>query len=337
MHGGDIAYSSSAVANGTAVSRRGYTIALAGVVLFILYGSLYPFQFIHRIYPGGPFGYLLSTWRDWDQPGDLLSNILLYVPLGGLVARSLPDGTGGAARVLLGTSCGLLLSVSLETAQFNGLDRVASMGDVYANGIGSILGALGGALIGAAARWPLIGELAAHPPSAMLLALWAGYRLYPYVPMTDPHEYWHKLKPLLLAPSLPSGAFARFTIIWLLIACVLSGLYGFRRWLLLFPLLAAAEFAARVVLTGTDLKLPDVAGATAAFAIWPVLRLLPGCFSVLSVALAALIVLLRLAPFDFQPLSRPFGWVPFSSMMHGSAGVAIQAFLEKSYTSGPNF
>jgi len=31
-----------------AVSRRGHAIALAGFALFIVYGSLYPFQFVGR-------------------------------------------------------------------------------------------------------------------------------------------------------------------------------------------------------------------------------------------------------------------------------------------------
>jgi hypothetical protein len=53
---------------------------------------------------------------------------------------------------------------------------------------------------------------------------------------------------------------------------VLCGLYGFRRWLPLFPLLAAVDFFARIVVSGIGLKLADIAGAAAAFVSWPVLR-----------------------------------------------------------------
>jgi VanZ family protein len=303
-------------------------------VLFILYGSLYPFQFVARASADGAVTYLLSTWRDWDHPGDLLSNIGLYMPLGCLVALVLPGGTHGVVRLLAGTACGILLSVAIEITQVYNPERVASLGDVYANGIGSALGAIFGAIIGIGTRWPLIGELAAHPRSSLLLVLWTGYRLYPYVPTADAHAWWHNLHPLLLHPSLPPGEWARFTIVWLLIASLLDRLYGFRRWSLLFPLLAAAEFAARIVITGAGLKLADIVGAAAAVVIWPVLRRLPECFSILSVALATLVVAIRLAPFDLQPSVRGFGWVPFNSIMHGSIGVAIQALLEKSYLYG---
>jgi VanZ family protein len=278
--------------------------------------------------------YLLTTWRDWDHPGDLLSNIGLYAPLGCLVALALPNGVRGPARMLAGTVCGILLSVCVETAQFYDPERVASLGDVYANGIGSVLGAVTGTVIGIGARWPLIGDLAAHPPSSLLLVLWAAYRLYPYVPMVGPVQYWHKLHPLLLHPNLPPGECTRFTVVWLIIASVLEWIYGPRRWLLMFPLLAAAEFVARIIMTDADLKLADIVGAAAAFVIWPVLRRLPGRFAILSVALIALVVAVRLAPFDFQPPGRAFGWVPFYSILHGSIGVAIQALLEKSYLYG---
>src|SRR3954453_16809397 len=92
--------------------------------------------------------YLLSTWQDWDHPGDLLSNIGLYMPLGCLVALALRDKTYGVVRILAGTACGILLSFAIETVQVYDLERVPSFGDVYANGIGSILGAVFGTMIG---------------------------------------------------------------------------------------------------------------------------------------------------------------------------------------------
>jgi hypothetical protein len=57
-----------------AASRRAYTIICLLVVAFILYGSLYPFQFHLRAATIGPLGYLWSTRQDWDHKTDLLSN-----------------------------------------------------------------------------------------------------------------------------------------------------------------------------------------------------------------------------------------------------------------------
>ncbi len=314
--------------------RRGYAIALVLVVLFILYGSLYPFEYNERVYPGGPVAYLLSTWRDWDGGTDLLSNILLYIPFGCFAALALPTGSPGIVRVPAATLGGALLSVCMETAQFYEPARFTSMGDVYADSIGSALGAVAAAIAGAGARWPLVGALFAHQRAAMLLFMWASYRLYPYVPAINLHKLANNVQALLAAQSLPLDVFARFAIIWMFIGSILDSLYGFRRWLLLFPLLAGSEFVARLLIISVDLKLADIAGAAAAFALWLLLCWLPWRFSLLSLALAALIATLRLAPFTFEPAGRRFGWVPFHSIMYGSGGVAIQSFCEKFYLYG---
>ena len=183
------------------------------------------------------------------------------------------------------------------------------------------------ARLGVGTRWPSIGELAAHPRASLLLVLWAAYRLYPYAPTASTPAWWYQLHALLLHPSLPPDEW-RTLHHHLATRCRPAGpALRLRRWALLFPLLAVAEILARIVMTGAGMKLADIAGAATAVVIWPMLRWLPGCFSILSVALAALVVTLRLAPFDFQPPGRDFGWVPFNGAMHGSIGVAIQALL----------
>ena len=48
-------------------SRRAYAVVLLLATIFIVYGSLFPFEYRERSYPGGPFAYLLSTWQDWDH------------------------------------------------------------------------------------------------------------------------------------------------------------------------------------------------------------------------------------------------------------------------------
>lgn len=333
MRGQDVCRSSCAP-GGDAVPRHGYAIALALVVLFILYGSLYPFDYRERFYPGGSAAFLLSTWREWDDRRDLLSNILLYIPFGCFAALALPGGCPGIIRVLAGILGGALLSVCMETSQFNVPERYPSMGDVYADSIGAALGAVAAALVGAGARWPLVGEFLAQQRSAMLLVMWAAYRLYPYRPAIDVHKLVLTMQTIVFIPSLPPDAFARFTIVWMFIGSILDSLYGFPRWLLLFPLLAASEFLGRLLVVSVDLKLADIAGAAAAFAIWLLLRWLPWRFSILSVAFAALVTTLRLMPFTFEPVGRPFGWVPFYSMMYGSGDVAIQSFCEKFYLYG---
>ena len=316
-------------------SARAYGFVLLLVVLVILYGSLFPFEFQERSYPGGPLLFFLGTWREWDHRGDLLANILLYLPFGFLTVNALPRRFPGALKFLLAVIAGVVLSTAIEIAQFYDVGRVTSMGDVYANGIGVALGAAAGIVLGASSRWPFVGELAANPTEALLLTMFLAYRLFPYVPVIDLHKYWHAVQPMLLQPTLPPGEFLRYLVTWLFVAAVVHVLYGFRRFLLLFPLLCGGEFLGKVVIIDNALKLNDVLSAASAWLIWGVLlRRLPGKFGVLALAFAAMIAIERLQPFRFETLPRAFGWIPFASFMQGSIDVDIQAFCQKFYEYG---
>ena len=316
-------------------SPRAYAVVMLLVTTFILYGSLFPFDTRERSYPGGPFVYLLSTWRDWDHRGDLLSNILLYLPFGFFGTLALPSRVSARWRVLIMTVLGIALSCGDEVAQFHDVGRVTSMGDVYADVIGCCVGALAAAIVGASIRWPFIRELAAHPTASVLLVMFFGYRLYLYVPTIDLHKYWHAIRPILLAPSLPPWELARFAIIWLFVATITHSLYGFRRFLLLFPPLCGCEFLARILIIDDALKLTDVVGAGVAYLLWALLlRRVPLKFAIVTFAFAGMITAQRLEPFQFVGPPRDFGWVPFRAFFQGSINVSMQAFCEKFYQYG---
>jgi VanZ family protein len=226
----------------TTASAHGCAIVLLLATIFIVYDSLYPFQYYDRNYPGGPPAYLMSTWQGWDNNRNLLPNILLYLPFGFFATCALPRRLPGAVRAFIATLAGVALAGGIEMAQIHDLGRVSSMGDVYANGIGAGIRAVTGRW---SLRWPLVGELAANPSAALLLTMFFGYRLFPYVPMIDLHKYWHAVQGMLTAPNLPLGQFSRYLVTWLFIAAMVHVLYGPRRFLLLFRCCAAPSLSAR--------------------------------------------------------------------------------------------
>jgi VanZ family protein len=316
-------------------SARLYGSVLLLVVLAILYGSLFPFEFLQRSYPGGPLFYLLSTWRDWDHRGDLLANILLYLPFGFFAVNALPARFPRAFKFVLTTIAGVALSSSVEVTQFHDVGRVTSMGDVYANVIGTGAGAAVAILLGVSRRWPLLAELAGNPTEGLLLTMFFAYRLYPYVPVIDLHKYWHAVRPMLTTPSLPPDEFLRYFVTWLFIAAIIHVLYGPRRFLILFPLLCGAEFIGKVFVIDNALKLNDIVSAASAWLVWAVLlRRMPEKFGIVALLFAAMIAIERLQPFEFEEFPHAFGWIPFASLMHGSIAINIQAFCQKFYEYG---
>ena len=304
--------------------------------LFIVYGSLFPFAFHQRADGGGPVFYLLSTWTDWDGRIDLLSNVLLYIPFGFLAFHAIRGRRHGVWTWLGVVLAGTALSVCMELTQYFDEGRVTSMGDVYANAIGTAGGATAAWLVGAGAEWPLVRELTRCRQESLLLVLFLGYRLYPYIPNPTRQQAGRAVRALMAHPVPSAEDLARFTIIWLFIAALVDRVYGTRRWTNLFPLFAAGEFAGRVVIYDATPTVSDLAGAVLAFVAWGgLLRWVPGRFPLLSVLFAGLVAFLRLQPFVFSLTPRTgFGWIPFWSMMNGSVSVAIQALFEKSYQYG---
>jgi hypothetical protein len=209
------------------------------------------------------------------------------------------------------------------------------LSDVYCNTGGTLLGALGGALISERLRWPG-GNLGAARAPALLLIAWLGYRLFPYVPTIDLHKYWNALKPVVLYPSLTGYALGRYVVLWLTVAALVAALTGARRAMLGFAANIACVLVGDVFILSRELSVARIAGAAIAFLVWPLFaRLGPRTrHLLLALALLAVIIAGRLEPFDFSAAPHPFQWIPFYSFMVGSISVDIQSFFEKSFLYG---
>ena len=304
-------------------------IVVAGIVL----GSLYPFDFRVPAHGDGPVATLLAGWARRPGRGDLFANILLYMPFGLCALLAMRRPAGIAPRLVLEILAGGALSVAMELSQYFDADRVTTATDVYANLLGTAIGALAGRLFRVDSRRLPLDRLRANPVPTLLLMTWATDRLYPYEPTVDLHKYWQTLKPLL-SPSLDGWDLYRHTVIWLTLFQLVATLAGERRGRLLAPLFAFAMLAAKVLILDATLSAAEVAGAFLAAGLWPLIagqRWRPG---LLAALLAAYVIAARLQPFTFLPAARDFGWVPFASLLAGSPGVDALSLLEKVFLYG---
>jgi hypothetical protein len=143
-------------------------------------------------------------------------------------------------------------------------------------------------------------------PALLLLAVWIAYRLYPFIPTLDFGKYWHAIRPVLLDP-LPHGSDPfRLCLMWLLCCMLVEATAGAARTVRLFPVMAGAIFAAKIVIVDNALTSADVAGATVAYVLWLLLfRRAPARYAILAVFFAALLAAMRLDPlrgFDWSSL-----------------------------------
>ncbi len=221
----------------------------------------------------GPLRHLLQSWAETPGRGDFVANIFFYLPLGFFASLALAGSGRTLRRILLVTLAGGLLSTTMELAQYYIAGRVSAADDVYANLIGTVLGAIVGNFAGEDFLWLPFREIAANRVPCLLLGVWLGYRLYPYVPTIDLHKYWDALKPVVFHPRPNGYDLFRYTAIWLTIGSLIESSGGPRRGWLLFPLFIAAVLAARVLIIGKTLSAAEIGGAAIALAVWLLLAI----------------------------------------------------------------
>jgi VanZ family protein len=304
------------------------------VLAIIVHGSLYPYDF--RAPPGGigPVATLLGSWAEPPSSyGDLIANILLYVPLGFFVGLTV--GGGRFRRLLIATLVGLVLCTCIELAQYYDVGRDDNFSDVYLNTLGSILGGIAALALGSPGRYLPLARLAANPFPALLLVAMLGYHLFPYVPTIDLHKYWDALKPLVISPQVIPHDVLRYAALWLTASCLVGTLTGIA-WSRLFALLfMAGVFAAKVMITSLVVTPSEVLGAALALLLWFAIgRRRRPALIVAALVLCLSIVVERLEPFQFQQTARAFGWLPFRGFLHGSLSINTASLLEKFFLYG---
>jgi VanZ family protein len=310
--------------------------ALAVIAAGLIYGSLYPWVFRIPTDGAGPVQALLRTWASPPERGDFLANVVLYLPFGYFCVRAFPAGMRARWRFTLAFLTGAILSCGIELLQYYDPGRVPSAGDVYTNISGTALGAAAALFFGRDIRVSVIREIRSRPFPALLIVSWLGYRLYPYVPTINLHKYWDALKPIVLHPEFTLYNSFRYTVMWLTLGALLETIAGQGRSLRLFVLLAAGVLFAKILIISQAVNPDEVVGIIVGFVIWSALLKLPSRARAVLVALPLFVYILlwRLEPFQFGDVARPFGWVPFYSLLNGSLAVNTESYLEKVFYYG---
>jgi VanZ family protein len=310
----------------------GFLLLLYAVLL--VYGSWYPFAWGEP--PAAPFTFLhtLPTYLD---KGDIVQNVLVYMPFGLLVvawgSRRLPFAAALVAAALGGTA----LSLGIETAQQYLPSRVPSVVDVAMNFGGSVIGALLGALVshrttpGATLLrlrddWFRPGPLAST--GLVVIGLWMLSQTSPLVPSLDIAQLRSKLGYLyrsLMEPYWFSlGKLATLWCYQVALGILLCTLLNAGRPLLrLYLLLMALVCGGKLLVVGRVLSLELGAALVLALPALAMARKLPPrALAATGVALlaAGLVVYERMAG-DAAAYQGGFNWIPFEGQMNDISGL----------------
>jgi VanZ family protein len=307
------------------------------VVVLILYGSLYPWEFHARQLGASPPWILLHSWPDainrymlWD----IVVNIALYAPLGVFGFLAMSEGAPRAVRVVAPVLLALALSASVEMVQLFDDSRQCSASDVLCNvtggAVGMGLGMLYREKLQAVIERRQTASLLHLSGALLLLCCWLGYQLFPLFPSLGRTKLAARLAALgPLAATSPVETLVVFAE-WIAVACLLEGLLEGETTHMLAALLLVVP--ARLLIVSRSLSWSDIAGAAAALAAW---LWLPRLYvrRAAPFLLTSALVLGELAPFHFGS-ARPFNWVPFRGFILASWQSSFVVLFRKSFWYG---
>ena len=322
--------------------RGRWGLAAFAYTALIVYGSLYPFSGWTAA-DVTPFAFLTPRWPSHLSRADVVTNVLAYMPFGLLLERWCNDrGRTAGSAIAFSALMGVLLSFAMESLQQFLPARVASVGDIVANTLGTIVGAIFATVtrrdslpwaivMERRQRWFLPGRLV--DLGLIAIALWTISQLTPLVPSLDLGNLRHGLSPLWQTLQHPSSFnFAQWATYELYIAglallAVMLGAPGQGVFVRFFAFVAAVLLC-KVVIVTRQLSLEAILGAVAALVITlPFLALRRR-------SVAATSMLLIVGGFSIAEMAggagsvHPFNWIPFAGHLENPL-IGIASILEE--------
>jgi len=294
--------------------RKAAAWLLLLATIFVVYASLYPFQFdaarLELVRSG-------EWWRNALRPPptrDLVANLLFYLPFGALVARAAPAPWGGARRLLAAIGAGTLLSACMETAQLFVVQRHSALTDVGLNAVSTGLGAaaaLALGILGVRVALPRLRGRRPDPIALLLILAWIAFHSAPFMPTARFVRLFQHPELIVRGEFTVSGAAGFFAGYLLLSAITRSLLAGARPWRP-YAILVAASLVMRVMFRGQALTVDEVAGLAAAILALVALRRVMDereLFRREAVYAAVAVALQGVLPLDFSSLAPSLAWL----------------------------
>lgn len=311
------------------------SLIYALLVCAIAYGSLFPFDFSFGSLDTETMDKFLGSWWALSSRGDLLGNLILFVPfgfLGTITPKSAKPTFWRAVIVLL--LAGLFAAV-LQFLQLFLPSRVAALNDVFWNLAGTGIGCAGGWLLSdQVARWAERRQ-SLHLIPLVLLGCWAVVRLAPFVPSIDLQAIKDSLKPLVLVPEISVAGVSTNAAGWLVVAYMIRRLKELRLPGLVLALIMILTFAVEILVVDNAVTGSNVVGAVAAWLLaLVILRSGRESALVVAVILSAAIVVRGLEPFVLRPTPAPFSWIPFADFLQGAMYHNTLVLIEKTFLYG---
>ena len=305
------------------------------VVGFIIYGSLYPFDFSLSATKVEAWEALQSLRLFQRSFGDMVANVGLFVPFGLLGTYVLGTQKKTAGGFLLALVLGVSLALSLQIAQVYLPSRIPSLGDVAWNSVGILIGGLLHLLL-EKVKFPHLPSLTSiQKAAAFLILAWIGHRLDPFVPSLDVQVIKDSLKPVLLFPEVTLLGLLSNGVSWLMVFHLLGVILGPDSRNFLPFSLTVSILLLEVCIINNVVSANNVLGALLALIAWW-LGFRDSRWRVFFLLCMLLTVILwkGLDPWVLATVPRSFSWFPFSASLIGDPHFSMGVLIQKLFLYG---
>lgn len=318
------------------VSGHNYRIAVVLLLALIVYGSLYPLtwnfaqpqDFIFR----GPVGL-----------ADLLENVVLFLPLGWLLAWHRHGGQPGwLAGFAVWFVNALVVASVLQWLQ-KYLPRTPALSDIGFNMLGFVIGWLGGMVSGDALERLSQRYLNLHGADSfalVILVLWLAAELFPFIPTIDRSSVVDNVKSLWQQAAWQPRRMllhAGMTMIGLeALAHLLRSAAAERLVRPLAVIATLGMLSGKFVIINQAPGVPVVLGIVAGAVAWTGIdRLDASRRSWIMLAIASASYLLHaIWPLQWNELPTAMSWLPFASSLAGSIEAVVTSVAFESLCFG---
>jgi hypothetical protein len=291
------------------------TLWLAWIVAaLVVHGSLYPWRFAMPLSLSGAWDRMVLQPSLWTSLGDVVGNVVLFVPVGALGWALLKRWIGWR-RTLIVLVLGIAFAFVLQVAQLFIPRRSAALSDVLWNALGLLIG-MGMVAGGSRLHLPWLGRESLRAPLAMVV-LWLMLQWWPMVPRLDWQQIKNALKPLLLTPRWSLFSAIEAALALMVVGVLVRGLRARAAWIVA---LVVAGALGKLLMVHQALTLARVVGWTIGLVgVWLLWRV-PMRAAAWCMAAAAWLwfTVDELRPFTLADSLGEFYWLPFSALLQGS-------------------
>lgn len=309
---------------------------LAIVIIIIIYGSLYPFNFVWVDFSS-------IAWLDWGlniqqrtTNGDILSNFLTFLPLGYLAYASFESRDISLTKVVAILVVAFVFAYLLQIAQFYLPSRVPTVGDALVNWLGTLSGILLAISVQSwlkrnpqvALQWP---QQVSVP--LLMVGCWLLYQFFPFALEFTGQSLQHSVAPLWQSIRFTMHDYVFLSVMWYCFLLFATSNQWFQINLKNASILIAIIFGLKIIIAHNQIDLSNFVAALTAIILFVQIKS-PNWNKPLMTMIVVGISVNELFPLIVKLNTHTVNWIPFSFNLSGSMWVNTQVFLEKIFAYG---